>query len=268
MKKVLIGVGAGCGVLVLLVIVAVVGFGFWAKGKAEEIGIGGEKFAQQEERVQQLNQKYDFEAPPKGQPLKLEEDRLKDYLAVREQMKPIYAEYEQKAKKFEKQDGEQATVSEGFEALGMMMDLMSDMRAKWLDALESRNMSPKEFHTITASLYTSTWAEAASNMQESSRAAIEQLKTQMEQQANDSNMPAEVRAEAKKTVAQLEGELANMEKDTAGKAGNKELHAHNAALAKKYEAQINDAANPILDGMLLGGDGSDLGSAFDEVGGM
>ncbi len=264
MKKVLIGVGIGCGALLLLAIIAVVAGGFWVKGKVEGMAQGTEQMQQQEKRVAELNKQYSFQAPPKGQPLQLSEERLKEYLAIRTALKPVFAQYEAKAKEFEQPEGQRPDLSKGMEALGMMMNMMADVRARWIEELERKQMSPREFHAITAAIYSSGWNQAMGDWKKNERAMYEQLKAQFDSQAQDESLPEEAREMAREQSEEMEQKLATLPPAGETPPEVKKIHEANAAITAKYKEQITQDANPGLDAFLVGG-GHELGSAFQDA---
>ncbi|MBN1205874.1 MAG: hypothetical protein JXB05_13235 [Myxococcaceae bacterium] len=264
MKKVLIGVGIGCGVLILVGVIALVAGGIWMKGKVEGMAEGGEKMQKQEQHITSLNQKYAFEEPPKGKPLPLAEDRLEDYFAIRKSLTQVFASYEQRMKEFESSTGKQADLSKGFEALGTVMGMMAEVREKWLEQLDAQKMSPREFHAITAALYSSNWGKAKGQMRQNQRAALEQVKLGLEKQANDESLPAAQRERVRKHLAMIEKQLAAIPPATTEPSEAEKIHTANAALYEKYKAQIEEGMNPGLDAFLVG-DNNGLGKAFEDA---
>lgn len=159
MSKVLIGVGAGCGAVIFVGVIVLVAGGMWAKGKIDETAQSGDKMQGLEQRVTSLSQRYAFSEPPKGQPLALSEGRLQDYLRIRMALKPVLDDFEVKARQFAPQKGEQVGLTKSLQAIGMMNELRADLSAKWMEELERQKMSPREFHAITATVYTSAWSK-------------------------------------------------------------------------------------------------------------
>lgn len=262
MKKVLIGVGIGCGALVLIAIIGMVAVGVWAKGKVEGVAQGSEKMQEQEKRITQLNERYAFTPPPQGQPILLEEDRLKDYFAIRAAMKPVLAEYEEKGKKFEKQPGEQANLNEGLEALGLVMEMMGTVRSKWLDQLESKKMSPQEFYAISAAVFSSGLGVEMGNWKQNERKMYEQLKAEMERQAADEANDPTSREEARQQAKEMEAKLAALPPEDAPPPESAKIHEANAELLKKYSKEVEEGASLGLEAYI---GGADMGAAFQDA---
>jgi hypothetical protein len=156
-KKVLIGVGLGCGGVIFVGVIALMAGGMWFKGKAQGLAHDAEQVQSLEQRVVELNQRYAFTEPPKGQPLQLSERRLQDYLQIRLVLKPLVDGFQARARQFEPPKGEpskQPDLSRSLQALGMMTEMRSELSSKWLDELERQGMSPREFRAITVAVYT------------------------------------------------------------------------------------------------------------------
>jgi hypothetical protein len=152
-NKVLIGVGIFAAVVFIAAIGLVAG-GVWFKGKSQDGTHGTEKVQSLEQRAADLNLRYPFTEPIKGQPLQLAESRLQDYLKIRLALKPVLDDFQVKARQFEPPKGEQPNLGKSFQALGMMTELRGELSAQWLDELERRKMSPHEFQVITFAIYT------------------------------------------------------------------------------------------------------------------
>lgn len=261
MNKVLIGVGIGCGLLVLVVIGVLAAGGMWVKGKAEEAGLtvegmeaAGEKMEAHEAKAKALNEKYTFKAPPKGQPLRVEEDRLQDYLAVRASMKPVIDKLEAQGKKLDhlKDDKQQAGFGDMMAAGGMMMELMSGVQEAWLEGLEEQEMSPTEFHTITAALITSEMGKGMGQALQNQRPALEKLKASLEQQANNPNMPQEVRDGAREQIPEIEKQIQRLPAPGSAPPEADAIHAANAELYQKHKDAFEKSGGLGMDVFLYG----------------
>ncbi|WP_224248314.1 hypothetical protein [Hyalangium gracile] len=268
MNKVLVGVGIGCGAIVVIGVVAVVAGGIWAKGKledvAQEMNQGGEKMQSLEQRVAEMNQRYSFAAPPKGQPLRLTEERLQEYLAVRASLKPVLDDFQVKAKNFAPPKGEQPNLGKSIQALGMMTNLRADLSAKWLDALDERKMSPREFHAITAAVYTSEWSKAKGELPKHQRTMLEQLRSGYQKQAEDSSLTEDKREWARQQIADVDRKLSALPAANTPPPESQKVYEANAALAQKYKKKIEEASSAGLD-VLLVGNGSELGTALQDA---
>lgn len=266
MKKVWIGVGIGFAVVVLVGVVALVAGGFWLKGQVE--GAAGdaralsEQLAKTEERATALNERFPFAAPPKGVPVAVTEGRLDEYLAVRAALGPVYRTYEEKAKALEASAGEKPGLRDAVRAMGTLSELFGAVRTAWLDQLEAKRMSPREFHAITAALYSSNWAVAIGEARRQERPALEGLKTSLETQLAAAE--GELRAAIETQLVDVKDRLAALPAGTApGEA--ERVHRANHELFLKHQTRIEEQAGHGLDIVLLGGDHGGLGEAFENV---
>lgn len=253
MNKVLVGVGIGCGSLVLIGIVASVAVGLWAKGKMEESGISlgqleetGKRTQAVQKQIVALNSKYPFQAPPKGHPARLEEERLKEYLGVRAALTPLHQEIEQQVEALKPKEGEKGDVQNTFKAIGMMSQLFTGVREKWVVELDQRRMSPREYGAITSALHASRLGHASGRL----RDTMMETKQELEAQAADERLTKVDRARARRRVKEVEAQLARLPATEADPGEITELHAHNAQLAEKYQKDLETYANPAFDALL------------------
>ncbi len=250
MNKVLVGVGIGCGALILIAVVGAVGAGMWAKGKVEDLGaMAG---ADQQEEIQRLNQKYDFEKPPRGQPVVLTERRVRDYLAVREALTPVMKKFEARGQKFEdkSKDGQKPSFGDAMEAMSMLGGMMTELRVAWLEALDDKNMSPNEFGAITAAIYGAPLAHGLEQMKQSQRPVLEQLRAQAQKTAEDASLPQEARDMAQEQLNQIDEQLAALPETNAAPSDKQKLFAQNKELLDRMQVDM-EKANPGVD-ILLG----------------
>ena len=275
MKKVLIGVGIGCGVIILVGIGALFAGGMWVKNKFGGSIEAAQQMQTQEQELARLNQSHAFQAPPQGEVLALDPKRLDTYLAVREEAMPVFKSFEEKSQAFEKEygtkDGQQnPSFSAALEAANLMMGLVSDVRAAYISGLKKHGMSPAEFQTITATVYTSMMADGMEQARGAMAQGREQLDKQMEELdaklAGDS-LSEEERTQLEEAQSQLQATMDSMD-EGLGQGGQGELSAEakkvaaaNVELLKKYEARVEVMANTAFDTFVLGGAGSDLQGA-------
>jgi hypothetical protein len=260
-KKVLIGVGIGCGVLVLFGVIAVVAGGFWVKSKAQELAQGGEKAQGMEKRVVAANQRYAFTPPQQGQPIQLTESRLQDYLKVREAMLPVFKDFDAKAQKL---NGKEDGLNKSLQAFGLLSDLRADLTAKWLEELERQKMSPREFHAITAAVYTSGLGKMKAELPKQTRTMYEQLKQQLQKQAGDESLPEEARTAAREQLGAIDQQLAELPKEEAMPPELQKRYSENFALVDKYKDQIAPATPAGHEIFLLGTD-NEMSKAFQKA---
>jgi hypothetical protein len=264
MSKVLIGVGVGCGAVVFIGVIALVAGGMWAKEKIDDVTQSGDTMQGLEQRVTALDQRYAFSEPPKGQQLELTEGRLQDYLRIRMALKPVLEAFEVKARQFAPQKGEQVGLTKSLQAVGMMNELRADLSEKWLAELERQKMSPREFHAVTATVYTSAWSKAKGELSPHERTRYEQLKSELQKQANDPNLPETAREPVQQQLAQTEKKLAALPSAGTAPSGDLKIFATNAALVEKYKKRIEGATSAGLD-LFLVGNTQEMGTALQEV---
>lgn len=260
MKKVLIGLGIGCGGLLLLGFIAIVAGGFWVKGKVQGAVEHAEALEGQNTQLKGLDEKYPFEPPPEGTPLKLDEQRLKDYLAVRAGVAPVYKGFETKVKEFDDKNKGTKSLGAGLEAVGMVTELIKETRAKYLEELERQKMSPKEFHSITGAIYSSHMGKGMAEMQAGHRDALANATAQLEQRLEDKSLSEEQRQALAQQLEAMKAQAAAMPSNELPQE-DLETYKANLALLEKYKVQIETEANPALDVFLLG-DNEGLENAF------
>lgn len=271
MKKVLVGVGIGCGTLVLLGVVGAVVTGVWVKGKVEEttgnLQTASERAELAQKRATTLNEKYAFALPAKGIPVSLAEGRLQQYLAVRTALQPIYKVYAQRSEELKRSAGDKPGVGDALRAMDQLTGFLTDLRVTWLDQLDGKKMSPREYHAITAALYTSTWGAAMSDVRAQQRPMLEQMKAALEQQLSSAR-DAQTKKLLEEQLASMERQLAELPPAGTGPTEAERVHKANQVLYAKYKQQIEEQAQQGLDILLLGdGEGSSLGDAFEHLGG-
>jgi hypothetical protein len=267
MKKLLIGLGIAFGVVVVLVIGGLVVGGLWLKSKVDDAVGSATEFAEQteavEKRTEELNRRFSFQAPPKGMPITLTEGRLQEYLAIRATLQPVFDTYEQKLKEQNEAMGEKAGLGDAIKAAGTLGAFLNGLRTTWLDGLESKRMSPKEFHTITAALYTSNWGVAMGDFKKQARPAMEKMKAELESQLATATDPA-IKQALEQQLASVKEQLDSLPAD-AGETEKDRIHRANHELYTKYKTQIEEQAAHGLD-VLLAGDAQGLGEAFEGMG--
>ena len=270
MKKIL---GIGCLVIVLAFI-AVAGIGFyWVKGKAEGVITTVQKTAAVQKKQQAvfnaLDAKYPFTPPAAGKALKLDEARLQAYLDIRKALLPVYAEIDAKAKTLNAKykDDHTKSFSEGMHAMNDGLAFFTEAQAKVRDAyasqLDAHQMSPREFHFITATLYRSQMSQGMAQVQEAQRQALPQMIASLEQQKNAPGMSDEQKAELQKQIDSAKSQLAAL--PPAGKVTEDQatIDANNALIAK-HKVDIEKDANFGFDAFLLGAD-QDMSKAWDSA---
>jgi hypothetical protein len=260
MKKVLIGVGIGCGGLVLLAVIAVVVGALWVKGKVEGAVEQAEVLEAQSEQISALEAKYAFKAPAEGKPLRLEEGRLKEYLAVRAAVMPVFRAFEAKANAFEKKNQGTQSLGAGLEAMGMVAGLIRDVRARYVEELERQKMSPTEFHTITGTIYSSHIGKGMAEVHQGHREVLGKATEELERRLADDSLSGDERVLLEQ---QLEAVRQQADAMPSREVPREELAVYeaNLALLEKYKVQIENEANPALD-LFLFGENSGLENAF------
>lgn len=259
-------IGIGCGVLVLIGLIMVGAGAWWAKSKVQGMADWSEKVDEQNKELKALDKKYAFKAPPKGQPLTLTEDRLKKYLAIRHELQPVIQKFEKEGKKFEGKNEKNTSFTDATAALGMMGDMMTELRAKFVEQLNKHEMSPREFHSTTAAIYTAGVGQATSEMAKVQKEALTQQIQMYEEQLKQEGLSAEEKASLEEGLEDAKSQLAEVSAEAQNEGANTQVHAANAALIKNYKDEIEKEANLFLDGVLTSGD-DEWSNAFDNASG-
>ncbi|MFZ5470961.1 MAG: hypothetical protein ACOZIN_16155 [Myxococcota bacterium] len=265
-NKVLIGVGIGCGSLLLLAVGAVVVGGMWVKSKVGDVVEVGKAAEEQQQQAVKLDEKYPFEPPVDDKPVKLTDAQLKKYLAIRAAIVPIYKGFEAKAKELDQRNkGKKAGLAEGLEAVGMFTGLYKEVREKWLEELDRHQMSPKEFGTVTGTVYASQIGKGMAEMERSTRPAMEQGIAELEKMKQRPDLSAEAKAELDEQLASMKQQLAELSAEGEVSEDAKVWEA-NVQLLERYKVEIERDALPALDWFLLGQEGADgMEKAFDPL---
>lgn len=251
-NKALLAVAIGCGSI--FVISAIVGIAaiFWLKGRVSDAIGSVEQITAQEERLKSLEEKYSFTPPADGKPLRLDEKRLNDYLAIRSALVPVFQGFEAKAKDFEaRHRDKQGGIGAGLEAIGMTGELIREVRERFAKELEAKRMSPKEFHAITGTIYASYVGKGMAQLQEGQREALEKMLKAFDEQLADKKLPAEARNMIQTQRDQIAKQLEQLPKNAIAPE-DKAIYDANTALLEKYKVEIEKQANPALDAFLFG----------------
>jgi hypothetical protein len=258
-KKVLIGLGIGCGALMLVGVAMLVVGGMWVKGKVEGAAEEFKAIEEQQNQIAELDRKFKFDKPKQGEPLKLTEKRVEQYLAVRASLQPVFKGFEDRAKGLEKKGDKD--IGAAFQAVGMVSELVKQVRATFLEQLDRQRMSPAEFHAITGAIYSSWLAKGMAEMRKGSKEAMAQLRAQLTEQLENPELSDEHKEALLAQLEASETQLAQLPDSPAGEG----VMLANATLLEKYKERIEKEANPALDAFLLGGDGDMFGGAFDNA---
>jgi hypothetical protein len=263
-KKVLIGVGIGCGVLMLLVAGVVIAGGLWAKRKFDDTTAGLSQLSEQSETLAALEKEFPFEGPGENELLKLDEQRLAAYFAIREEALPVFETFEKKGKAFEEKhkdnDPNAANLGAAVEAMGLMGQLVADTRASYIESLKKHRMSPREFHAITQTLYSTYVAGAMQGLQAATaqqraslEKALEEMDTRLEQDTLGEEERTALQASRDALYAQLEASDPMVAEQQPTSEQSKAALAANAALLEKNQERIKKVANPAFDAFVLDG---------------
>ncbi len=267
MKKVWVGVGIGCGALLLIVIGVMVAGGLWVKSKVGNVTESTEKMQKQSKELASLDTEFPFEAPPEGQPVKLEKARVEKYFAVRSELLPVYEKFDAKGKEFEaKHKDEKDSFSGAMEAGGMILEMTSELRSAFIEGLKKQGMSPKEFHYTTGAIFSSAMGKGMAEMTAATQQSLEESVKNYEEQLNDPNLSAEEKAEVKENLDQAKSDLAQATAQAKDAPAVSAVHEANAKLLEPYKERIEKEANPALDAMLFG-ENDDYSNAMNQMGG-
>jgi hypothetical protein len=260
MKKLVVGLGIGCLVLVLAGVGMVVAGGYWAKQKLGGVTASIKSSAEAQQRAQKqfakLDAKYPFTPPAKGQLLKLDEPRVQAYLGIRQSLLPVYDQFSAQAKSLDKKykDNKPGSVTEGIaaanDAIKLYTDLVAKVRDTYAAQLDAHQMSPREFHFITATIYRSQVSQGLGQMEQTQRASLPKTIAVLEQQKSAATDDEQKQA-LQQQIDELKEQLASLPPEGQAKADQAVVDANNALIAK-YKADIEKNANIGLDGLLMG----------------
>ena len=262
-NKVLVGVGIGCGTLVLLGMIGVGAGAFWLKRQVGDavsnMAESGQKMQAMGQDLQALEKSHPFTPPPEGEVLALSEERLLSYLAVRETALPVYTEFQKQAEALEAQDENKDNPGLGaaMQAAGLLTELMTKVQGAYIEGLKKQGMSPREFRTITQTLYSSMVTGVVDQAQKAGAAARQEALESVREQMKDPSLTEEQLAEMK----EHEQALLDSAEDPEGGEGapvlseaSKAAAAANLVLMNKYQERINSAGSLAMDTMLFSGD--------------
>ncbi|MBF5046211.1 hypothetical protein FGE12_27590 [Aggregicoccus sp. 17bor-14] len=264
-KKVLIGVGVGCGVVLLLIVGVVVAGGLYVKHKVEDTTAGLSRVNEQQASLAALDKRFPFKDPGEDELLKLDEKRLEAYFAIREEALPVFKSYEEKSKAFEKKhgkaDSEHVDLGASMEAMKILGGLVADMRASYISSLEKHAMSPREFHAITRTLYSTYVAGAMQGLQAATAAQrgtlekeLEALDTKLEDEKLDDETRTGLQAQRDAIQQQLDAADQMVAEQAPPSEKSREALAANTSLLEKNKERIQNAANPAFDVFLFSND--------------
>jgi hypothetical protein len=268
-KKVLVGVGIGCGSLVLLGLIALGVGAWWVKGKVEGIVESGQKMQVIGQDLAALDKSYPFTPPPEGEVLAIKEARLLDYLAVRETALPVYAAFEKKSEAFNAKhsDNQNADMNAAMQATSMMTELLVQVHGAYVEGLKQHSMSPREFRTITQTLYSSAITGMGDQVQKMGEQAREQALQDVRKQLENESLTEEQRTALEEQEQELLAAHDDAEEaDAAAPAlseASKAAATANLALMDKYKERITSAGSLAMDAVLFGSEGADMTGSDD-----
>jgi hypothetical protein len=259
-NKVLVGVGIGCGSLVLLGMIALGVGAWWLKRQVGDsvstLVESGQKMEALGQELQALDKSHPFTPPLEGEVLALSEARLRDYLAVRETALPVYEDFQKKAEAFEAEhkDNEDANLRAAMQATGMLTELMAKVQGAYIEGLKKQNMSPREFRTITQTLYSSVVTGTADQVQQMSAELRQQALESVREQLEEPSLTEEQRADLEAQEQELLAAAEEPAQEPALSEASKTAAAANLVLMEKYKDRINSAGSLAMDSLLVGGD--------------
>ncbi|NBD10426.1 MULTISPECIES: erythromycin esterase family protein [Corallococcus] len=258
-KKWVIGLGLGCGGVLVLGVVGLVAAGYWANANMGGSGVDAVMDAQaRTQRFAELNTLHPFTPPATGGVLKLEEARLETYLTAREATLPAFHIMEKESVAFVEQHGaelDRRDTRSLLKAAGASMRMVGKVQAALIQNLEAHAMSPLEFQTLTTVVYPpppsaqpldAGVAAVSRPTDPENIAALEQQLAALTPQLEDPKLTEAQRLQLEQRRAGLRKSLTQLEQ-----ASGKDVKDANAALLKKHEARIAQAANPLFDQLLV-----------------
>lgn len=237
--KVAIGCLAAAIIACFLLVAGLVGLGYWAKNKVQEVTSGG---ASVEEARKKANA-VPFTRPAND---RVDEGRLVKFIEVRSDIFSVYEKYRGEIESRVKsvKDGKPFDLSD----ISTGLTVVSEVHKAEALALAKRGMSEDEYAFITEQVYRAMWA-GAPGADVAARVLSQQAEAAAKQ-AERADLPPEARA----AIAEARAEMANGARDAAREMQALAPSPENAALFKKYEADLKRYAMPGLQVLFGKGD--------------
>lgn len=237
-------IAIGCAVVLvgagLVAVVAVGGAAFWVRGKVQGLKESADALQTYQRQVDAIS----FTVPADGL---LQEDRLVKYLNVRRQVFGVYEQNRAAIENMARLD--EGKNDPGLSDMATIVKLASELRIANLKGLAAEQMSDSEYGWITGLLYQT--AVATGSMDETGKQAGETIAEAMDQARESLREGLELASEAAEKAGapagsrpadadlkQLDAALEEMR----GKTAALDVPPQNAALFKKYEADIQKYA--------------------------
>jgi hypothetical protein len=252
MKKILLRVLMGLGALLLLG-GSIVGFKLFKLFSLTQ-EVSRQQQLQQEALVR-LKERYPFTAPGKEGVLALSEERLSDYLTIREKTAPAVEALA--SKRVELQEAQATKGSSGFgdrlEASQALLVLTTQARAVYIEALEQHRMSPDEFRGLTRfvySLHEQNLGEEKERFRITEQQGVQRALAELQGRMKDDTLSPEQRSALEMKESQYKSWLKALEVPSPDKALSEEARATyqaNRALVKKHGIRVAKAYDINLD---------------------
>lgn len=220
----------------------------------------------QQQALRRLEERYPFTPPREGAVLALSEERLADYLSIRESSLPALARLEAKTLALQDERARNGnTPGAALAASGTLLELATQAREAWLVHLEQHRMSPGEFRVLTQLIYT-LHEEGLNEEKERFRAGeyegVRKALAQLQDRMKDGTLSPEERAALEVTESQYKAWLQRLEKPSSGPVLSEEARATleaNKALVKKHRLRIAKAYDSRFDAFIHAQAGDEAG---------
>jgi hypothetical protein len=262
--KVLVRVALGCGVLLLL------GAGVAGVWLFRMFSLTQEASRQQQlqqQALRQLEERYPFTPPPPGAVLALSEERLADYLSVRESSLPALKVLESRTVALQEEQAKRKGspgLGAAMEASGTLLELAVKAQVAYLDNLEQYRMSPSEFRALTQLVYElheEGLTEEKERFRAGERMGVEKALAELQARMKDDTLTQEERSALEVQESQYEAWLEMLEKPSSDRVLSEEAQATlqaNKELVKKHRLRIAKATDSGFDSFIhayAGGEG-------------
>lgn len=193
------------------------------------------------ERVEELNNKYPFEAPADNG---IEEEQVQRFIAIKRSFADRIKQHEAELEELGERAGDEA----GFKEVTEAYKILGDIRRDFLGALNKHEMSPQEYMYLTGLIYATYFTAAAHTGYQQAAEGIEQAREQyqeqlaeLDKQLQDPKLTDEMKQAIQQSKKAYEKMMADMKTSAAQMQEQyAELPAPNIELLQKYRAELEN----------------------------
>lgn len=240
------GVGIGCGVLALAAAIAAAGV-LWFESKVADVIETPDEVAVHLQAVEALDRKYSGALPSEHE--RLDRARVEAFLALREELLPIYVEYVEASRPLE-QPAREGGIRSGIEAAGKTRKLVRRLREAFVTAADARGMSPAEFSELARIVYGVYWP-LRTEARFGERKVIERTIAALDEQIASGALSEKERAFAQTQRANLRAQLEGLPRFEFERPPTPPILGSNVTLLNEFHARIERLGMPALEQLLF-----------------